>query len=333
VSGKPAPAAAVPPLVLDLIGRAGHILILPHHNPDGDALGAARALALTLGAAGRRTDLALTGTWAQHLSFLLEGLSVIDFPDDFSAFDLIALLDCHSLSRLERNGLTSLPAGAPPLVVIDHHPLMGEEKIEAGWFLEPTASSTGELVWHLLAALNLNPPPEAREAILLAIASDTGFFSQSNTTAAALRAAADILEQAGCLDTVQRHLRGALPLRNLKLMGLALGSLRLYCDGRLAVMVVTQASLNAVGAVMADAEGFVELGRNLAGVTLSAMVKDDGSGRPRVGLRSREPVNASALAELFGGGGHRLAAAYNDPLAATAEEAVSNLLARVKDFL
>jgi nanoRNase/pAp phosphatase (c-di-AMP/oligoRNAs hydrolase) len=44
-------------------------------------------------------------------------------------------------------------------------------------------------------------------------------------------------------------------------------------------------------------------------------------------------VNASALAELFGGGGHLLAAAYKDPLAATVEEAVTNLLARVEDFL
>ena len=333
MTGKPAPVAAVPPLVLDLMGRAGHILILTHHNPDADALGAARALALTLGAAGRRADLALNGAWAQQLSFLLEGLSVIDFPDEFSAFDLIVLLDCHCLGRLERKDFTALPADGPPLVVIDHHPLMGEEKMEEGWFLEPTASSTGELVWHLLSALNLNPPPEAREATLLAIASDTGFFSQNNTTASALRVAADIVEQAGSMDTIQRHLRGSLPLRHLKLMGLALDSLSLHCDGRLAVMIVTPADLNSVGAAMADTEGFVELGRNLAGVTLSVLVKDDGSGCPRVGLRSREPVNASALAELFGGGGHLLAAAYKDPLAATVEEAVTNLLARVEDFL
>jgi nanoRNase/pAp phosphatase (c-di-AMP/oligoRNAs hydrolase) len=44
-------------------------------------------------------------------------------------------------------------------------------------------------------------------------------------------------------------------------------------------------------------------------------------------------VNASALAGLFGGGGHRRAAAYNDSQAATAEEAVTNLLARAESFL
>ncbi|MDR2726002.1 MAG: DHH family phosphoesterase [Candidatus Adiutrix sp.] len=333
MTGKPASAEAVPPLVLDLLGRSGHILILTHNNPDGDALGSARAMALTLGAAGRRVDLALTGVWAQHLSFLLEDLSIIDFPEDFSGFDLIALLDCHSLSRLERAGLSTLTSACPPMVVIDHHPLDGEKKAEAGWLLEPTASSTGELVWRLLSALNLSPSPEALEALLLAIASDTGFFSQNNTTAAALRTAADLVDRGGSLETVHRHLLEDLPLRRLKLMGQALDSLSLHFDGRLAIMVVTPASLRAAGAVMADTEDLVELGRNLAGVTLSALVKDEGTRRVRVSLRSRNPVNASALAGLFGGGGHRLAAAYNDPQAVTAEEAVTNLLARVESFL
>jgi len=320
-------------LALELIGRSGRVLILTHHNPDGDALGSARALALALGAAGRRVDLALTGTWAQNLSFLLADLSVIAFPDDFSAFDLIVLLDCHCLSRLERDGLTDLAAADPPLLAIDHHPLAGDQKVGAGWLLESTASSTGELVWRLITALNLDPPPEAREALLLAMASDTGFFSQANTNAATLRAAADLVERGGSLETVCRRLREDLPLRRLKLMGLALDSLRLCCGGHLAVMVVTRADLGRVGAVMADTEDLVELGRSLAGVTLSALVKDDASGRFRVSLRSREPVNASALAGVFGGGGHRLAAAYNDPQAATAEEAVTNLLARAENFL
>jgi len=332
MTGKSAPAAAVPPLVFELTGRARHILVLTHHNPDGDALGSAGALAMTLGAAGRQVDLALTGSWAQHLSFLLEDLSVVDFPDDFSVYDLVMLLDCHSLGRLERKGLETL-AGSAPLVVVDHHPLSGEERAEANWFLEPGASSTGELVWRLLSALDLSPPPEAREALLLAIASDTGFFSQNNTTAAALRIAADLVESGGHPEAIRRRLHEDLPLRRLKLMGLALDSLRLYFDGRLAVMTVTPSALRTAGAVMADSEDLVDVGRSLLGVTLSALVKDEGLGFPRVSLRSREPVNASALAGLFGGGGHRLAAAYNDPQAATAAEAVANLLARAESFL
>jgi len=319
-------------LVLDFLERARQILILTHNNPDGDALGSARALALTLAASGRRADLALTGTWTQALSFLLADLSVIDFPDDFSAYDLVTLLDCHSLGRLEKIGLQTFSADSS-LVVIDHHPLKEAEKTGAAWFLDPTASSTGEMVWRLLSAMNLNRPLAAEEALLLAMASDTGFFSQNNTTTTTFKAAADLVERGVSLEAVHRHLRGNWPLKYFKLMGRTLDSLKLYCGNRLAVMTVTPDDLRAVGAVMADTENLVEIGRGLAGVTLSVLVKDNGLGGIRVSLRSREPVNAANLAALFGGGGHRQASAYNDSQAATVEEAVDNLLARVDNFL
>ena len=332
MTGQARQCAAVPPPALDLLDQARRILVLTHHNPDGDALGSTRGLALTLAASGRRADLALTGSWTQSLSFLLADLPVIDFPDDFSAYDLVALLDCHCLSRVERAGLKALPPGLP-MLVIDHHPLSAEEKAEAHWLHEPAASSTGELVWLLLSAWGQNPPREAAEALLLAIASDTGFFSQNNTTAGALRAAADLVERGGRLETVHRHLRADLTLKRLKLKGRALDSLKLHLGGRLAVMTVTPADFSAAGADMTDTEDLVELGRALAGVSLSALIKDDGRGLIRVSLRSREPVSASALAGLFGGGGHRAAAAYNDHLAATVEEAAANLLARAESFL
>ena len=327
------PSAAVPSAVIELVGRARRILLLTHHNPDGDALGSAFALARILGRDGRQVDLALTGFWSEHLSFLLDGLSLVEKPGVFSGYDLVVLLDCHTFGRLGEDGSTA--DDLPALVVIDHHPLTEGEKAGENWFIQPAASSTGELVWLFLKACRLQAPPEAAEALLLAIASDTGFFSQSNVTAGTLEAAAGLVEWGGCLERVHRRLKADLPLRRLKLMGSALDSLRLHCGGRLAIMAVTPDLLEKAGAVMADTEDLVEMGRSLAGVTLSALIKDEGRGvgRVRVSLRSREPVNASALAGFFGGGGHRLAAAYNDPEAATAEEAAANLLARAERCL
>ena len=86
---------------------------------------------------------------------------------------------------------------------------------------------------------------------------------------------------------------------------------------------------------MADTEDLAEMGLRLAGVNLSALIKDSGQGLGgvRVSLRGRETVDASALAGTFGGGGHRQAAAYNDPGASTAEEAAANLTARAAEIL
>ena len=326
--------------ILELFRRAKSTLILSHHNPDGDALGSSAGLALTLEKYGCRAAAHLAGSWSEHLGFLCEGLTIDEGLENLGQYDLTVLLDCHSFDRLGPGGRTvaaKLRKVSPPapLVVIDHHLVTEDETLGDTWVVRPEASSTGEMVWDLLKSLGWTPPPEAVRAMLVAIATDTGFFSQSNTTPGALRAAGDLVALGGDLEDVNRRVRETRPLRALKLKGAVLETMEVEFDGRMAVMVVTPETLEKVGAVMADTENFVEMGRDLTGVTLSALVKDSGNGpgSVRVSLRSRRGVDAQGLAKLFGGGGHRQASAYNDPTAADAAEAVKNLLAKAEAFL
>ncbi len=332
--------ATVPSTILDLFRRAERVLVFPHHNPDGDALGSAAGLVHALTAQGRTVGLHLRGSWADHLGFLLKGLPLIDAGAEFPDADLLVLLDCHSFDRLGPGGraaaahLAKLPS-RPPLVVIDHHLLTEEEAPGEHWLMDSRASSTGELVWSFLRELGWTPPTEGLTALLMAMASDTGFFSQTNTTPEALRAAADLVAAGGSLEEVNRRLRQGQPFRRLKLMGLALDSLELHFGGALATMLITPDMLKRTGAVMADTEDFVELGRSLAGVRLAVLIKDAGQGPNtiRVSLRGVGRVDAQGLARLFGGGGHRQASAYNDPAAGNAAEALANLLARAEKFV
>lgn len=332
----PVAGTAIAAEALDLVRRSARGLVVTHHNPDGDALGSAAGLALTLMNQGARVEVLLRGSWPDHLAFVLDGLKVrgdLSGPQDY---DLVILLDCHAFDRLG-DGFESLATDLAglPLLVVDHHPLAASEVAGASWVLRPEASSTGELVWELILALGWAPPRAAGQALLLAMSSDTGFFTQSNTTPGALRAAADLLELGGDLASIHQRVRQDMPLRRLKLMGLALDSLVLHCGGRLATMIVDQEMLEATGAQLADTEDFVEFGRSLAGVELSAFFKKKGSGPGpiRVSLRSRDRVDARALALAFGGGGHRQAAAYNDPTASDIQTALANFLAQADRFL
>ncbi len=327
--------------VLSLFQSARRILLLTHHNPDGDALGSSAGLALALQAQGRSAHLYLTGSHQDNLNFLLEGLTVLEEVREAEQYDLAVLLDCHGFDRLGEAEGPALKAALEalarplPLVVIDHH-LANESEAEAGtWIWDPGASSTGELVAQLLAALGWPCSEEGAEALLLAIASDTGFFSQANVTPGALRAAADLVAAGGSLERVDRRVRRDWHVRRLRLMGLALSSLETHFGGQVAVMSVTPAMLEAAGAAMSDTEELVEMGRGLAGVRLAALVKDSGGGRGtvRVSLRSRDRVNARALAKVFGGGGHLEASAYNDPGAADAAEVKARFLAEAEKYL
>jgi phosphoesterase RecJ-like protein len=336
LGSRPAPSQTI----VDLFRRTERALILTHYNADGDALGSAVGLALTLEEQGRRAEVYSAGSCSEHLDFLRQGIRRALRLDDLDGYDLLVLLDCHDFDRVgpEAELLRAALAAklSPvPVIVIDHHLLVAGEEADDTWLHDAAASSTGELVWTILRVLGWRPPVPALQALLMALGSDTGFFSQSNTTAEALRTAADLVELGGDLETIHRRIKSDWPLRRMRLMGLVLDSLEIHLDGRLATMLVTPAMLAAVGATMADTEDFVDLGRGLANVTLAAIVKDSGGGpgTVRVGLRSRGNVNAQGLARLFGGGGHRQAAAYNDARALNADEARANLLARAIEFL
>lgn len=338
---EPRPAAdGLGPEMLEVCREARRPLILCHHNPDGDALGSAVALSLVFSQQGRKPEVHLVGCWSEHLAFMLEGVDQVPAVADFSVYDLVVLLDCHSFDRLgpEGAGLKEALAKAeprPPLVVIDHHLLGAGEEIGPLGLHDAAASSTGELVWRLIRALGWAAPQKALQAVLMAMAADTGFFSQSNTTAGAFRAAAELIEAGGDIEDIKRRLRMEQPLRRLKLMGLALSTLETHLDGRLGVMTVDPAMLTAAGAKMSDTEEFVEIVRSLSGVGLAVLIKDDGRGPGtiRVSLRSRPEIDARALAAHFGGGGHRQASAYNDARAVDAKEALANLLAEAGRYL
>lgn len=326
---------AVPAPIATAIEGAARVLVLTHHNPDGDALGSGSALVRMLNDQGRKAALHLAGEWSGHLHFLLEGLP-IDSNPKASQYDLIFILDCHNYDRVNPEGAgLAAELKALPLVVIDHHQLEKEENAGNLWLHDSAASSTGELVWQLACSLGWRPSVPAVQGLLLAITSDTGFFGQGNTTPEALRAAADLMELGGDLSEIKRRVMQDQPLRRYKLMGRVLDSLELHFQGRLATMVVSPDMLQASGAELADTENFVELGRDLAGVSISALIKDSGQGlgSVRVSLRSREGIDAHALASSFGGGGHLQASAYNDKEARDGQEALKHLLARAQSYL
>lgn len=316
------------------------VLITAHHNPDGDALGSISALARALMSAGKSVEIFLAGIWPERLDFLLEDLPRALEVADISDHDLTVLLDCHSLARLDNAGtllatrLEELPSN-PLMAVIDHHQLDAGEEVSPLWFFDGDASSTGELVLNFIETLGWELSPLSIQSLLVAMASDTGFFSQSNAKASTLRATADLLDKGGDLVDISRRLKGLLTLGHLKLKGLMLDSLEVHCNGFLSIMSITSEMLEKSGATKEDTEDLIEEGRNLAGIRLSALIKDygGGPGHVRVSLRSFYPVQARLLALQFGGGGHPEASAYNDPQAKNAEEARNNLLVKAPSIL
>jgi phosphoesterase RecJ-like protein len=301
--GESVGAAEVATILADP-GR--RFVIATHRNPDGDALGSMLALARALRAAGRdalmwhcepdpvRPDM--------RFMFHADEPILAELPADAGERTLVAV-DCasaHRLSDLEPRSL------AGTVVNLDHHhdnTRFGDLNL-----VEPTASSTAEVVVHVLEAAGWPLDASVAEPLYVGLVTDTGRFSQANTSPEAHRVAALLAESGLDIVAISRALYEEEPLQRLRLLGRALASVRSLLDGRLIVAVLKREDFDAAEATCDDTEGIVEMLRRSRGAYVAALVRERDEGL-RVSLRSTTPdVDVSAIARAEGGGGHRAAA-------------------------
>jgi phosphoesterase RecJ-like protein len=112
----------------------------------------------------------------------------------------------------------------------------------------------------------------------------------------------------------------------LRLLGAALSDL--HREGALAWICVTQEQMQRFGAREEDCEGLVNYALSIAEVQVAIFFRELPDRRYRVSLRSKGEVNVSAVAEEFGGGGHKCASgcSIDGPL----EVAVSRMIDRLR---
>jgi len=99
----------------------------------------------------------------------------------------------------------------------------------------------------------------------------------------------------------------------VRLRGRALSTLRMFAGGRVALMALAAQDFADTGAADSMTEGIVNYAIEIVGVEVAALAREF-NGEIKCSLRAREPYDAAALAQRFGGGGHERAAGCSLPL-------------------
>ncbi|MFV2071516.1 MAG: bifunctional oligoribonuclease/PAP phosphatase NrnA [Thermoanaerobaculales bacterium] len=290
---------------LKKLRAAGRILITCHRNPDGDAIGSALALADLAEESGVDAVIVNRDPTPENLKLLPGAGRIVigdTLPEDFpEAFDMVVTVECPGLDRTGFEDLTRLP-----ILNIDHHP--ANPAYGAVNFLDEESPAVGEMVWRMFVEAGILPSADTATNLLVALTTDTGDFRYSNATGRAFRAGAEMVDAGADPTLVADWVHGNRSLASARLMGEALQSLTLHCDGRLAVIAVDQESFRRAQAGPEDTEEIVTIPRAIAGVQAVAFFKQWEPGIVRVSLRSRGDVDVRCIAAAFGGGGHRNAA-------------------------
>jgi phosphoesterase RecJ-like protein len=290
-------------------------LVASHENPDGDALGSLLATHLALEQLGKESVMFVPGPAPLPGEYTFLALDDVhrEIPADQTERVLVAV-DCAKEERLGAD--PSILELAPFTVDIDHHhdnTRFGDVNL-----VVPDASSTGEILADVFRELGVEITPEIAEPLYVALVTDTGRFQYANTSAKALRLAADLIEAGADWHKVFQTVYENVQFAKLKLLARALERAQVFSGGRLVISHLRKNDFLDVGAVEPYSEGIIDYLRAVEGAMVAALIREPPRGDGplhRVSLRaSVDEIDVSVIARKSDGGGHRQAAGFSSEL-------------------
>jgi len=316
--------------IAEVSGGLRSAVIISHENPEGDALGSSLAWAMALEQGGVKTYVYNPDEVPRNLKFLPQ---VERIKSDFERLDFepeaVFVVDCGQPVRMgDEAGKRFLKH--PLLINIDHHPT-NPRFGKINW-VEPDASSAGELIYKLIVEMGRAVDHDIALNIYVAIVVDTRSFQNANTTLDAMEICCDLSKRFRFKPgEVAQRVFFAQSYNRLKLLGRALSGVELYKDGKIAVMVITSEMMKENGTEVEDLEGFAEELRTVEGVKVGIMLREEGRDKVKVSLRSDGEFDVSEYVKELGGGGHRRAAGAN--LVGPMDEIKAKLIGEIADRL
>lgn len=288
--------------IAQVIENSQNILLFPHINMDGDALGSCIALCIAMRKMGKNAYILIEDDIPLSLQFMGEdyctkNLDIIDNPD------LCMCIDCGDSSRFPKRK-ERFESGKTK-VCIDHH--RTSSAIFDYNYIDGQTAAAGELVFKLLMAMGAELDRESANALFAAISTDTGNFTYSNTTKQSHEIIAKLYDYGVDANEVSCEIYENMRIERVLIENKIIDTMQLYADGQVAIAFVTQKMLEETGATMDETEGAVQRLRSIRGVEVAAFLKEE-SEHVKVSLRSKKYIDVAEIASSFSGGGHIRAA-------------------------
>lgn len=300
---------------LSLIKEKENIIIIPHYNPDGDALGASFGFKLFIQSLGKKVKVIAPNDYPEFLHWLpTSNDTIIWFRQKKTAkrilenADLIIFLDFNDLNRIEdmKDTIESLNI---PKIMLDHHPY--PKNIADVIISDTSVSSTSELVTHFINWTGYKEKVNKNIAscLLTGIVTDTGSFSYNSSQPDTYEALSILLETGVNKDKIYNNIYNNYSFSRMQLMGFALSERMIQVHKyNTAFIYLTKDDLKKYNFKPGDTEGFVNLPLSIKGIVFSALFIEKHD-RIKISFRSKFSFPANKVSnDYFNGGGHLNAA-------------------------
>jgi len=322
-----------------LLSTPKNIVIVPHRNPDGDAIGASLAMYHYLKNKGHRVTVVAPNDYPGFLKWLPDSEEVFKFDTQnrqskscIEEASIIFLLDFNALHRVGSDMQKTLEDYKDTFIMIDHH--QQPDDIATYLYSDVSICSTCQMVYHFLEKLedvnSINA--DIANCLYTGIMTDTGSFRFPSTTSTTHRIIADLIDKGAENAKIHNNVYDTNSYGRLQLLGRALSNLVVIEDLKTAYITLSQQELDEFKYEKGDTEGVVNYALSLEGVIFAAIFIEDREQQIiKISLRSKGSFSVNKFSrEHFDGGGHDNAAGGKSLV--SMEATISNFLSVLPNY-
>ena len=288
------------------------IVIIPHRNPDGDAMGSTLGLYHIFKKLNHEVVVISPNEFPDFLGWMPGSDHVLVFEKDrintskiLAEAAFIFTLDFNALHRTGdmEQVLQHLKA---TYVMIDHHEKPDEYAKYT--YSDTSFGSTCEMVYNFIEKLGLVDliDKEVATCLYTGILTDSGGFRYPKTTGKTHRIAANLIDLGAENTKIPSLLYDNNSYNRLQLMGRSFVNMKIFPEKKTTYTMLSQKELDEFKFVKGDTEGFVNYGLSIKGIVFAAIfIENRQENIVKISFRSQGGFDVNAFArEHFEGGGH-----------------------------
>ena len=302
--------------ILDLkkiLSNPKKVVIVPHKNPDGDAMGSTLGLCNYLKKLGHSAMVIAPNDYPEFLKWIPGTKDVLIHEENtsvaeahISQADLIFTLDFNALHRCGAME-TPIENSAAIKVMIDHH--QQPDDYATYVYSDVSICSTCEMVYHFIEMMDDLEHIDVAigEALYTGIMTDTASFRFSLTTSTTHRVIAHLIDVGVEKTNIHNAVYDTNSFGRLQLMGCALNNLKFLEPFKTAYISLTNKELDSHDFQKGDTEGLVNYGLSLKGAKFAVIfIEHKQEGIIKISFRSKGDFDVNTFARThFNGGGHK----------------------------
>ena len=332
------------PNIKALLSTPKHIVIVPHRNPDGDAMGSTLGLYHYLKFYKHNVVVIAPNDYPDFLKWLPGDDTVLKFENHtdqskirIDKADLIFTLDFNAFHRTGNQMAEVLEAANATKIMIDHH--QQPHDYAKYTYSDVSMSSTCEMVYNFIEMLGDADKINATIATCLyvGIMTDTGSFRFRSTTSRTHQVISALINKGADNTQIHNNIYDTNSYSRLQLLGRAMQNLKVITALNTAYITLSQAELNEFNFKKGDTEGLVNYALSLKGIIFAAIfIESEQDNIIKISLRSKGDFSVNEFSRAhFNGGGHTNAAGgkSDDNLKTTVDRFISILPAYKDDLL